>query len=34
MDDPNSLDVQYSTVPRLTERVTYAAESIGLGFEH
>ena len=33
MEEPHSLDVQYSTVPRLTELVTYAAESISLGFE-
>lgn len=33
MEEPNSLDVQYSTVPRLTELVTYAVESVGLDFE-
>jgi hypothetical protein len=34
MAEPNSMDVQYSTVPRLTELVTYAVESISLDFEH
>lgn len=33
MEELDPLDVAYSTVPRLTELVTYAVESVSLGFE-